>query len=167
MRPGDDLVRRVNGELAAGRLAEARLREDCAAALVGRVHAEARRREAVDAIFDELGLLLQRSVIEELPGGERDGLVRRVNAVERRLAETLTPTGGTVHDALRAIIEVASSSVYGRALASAELFVQMTRRQLGELLGCSPGGAALRSCWTLRSPCPCFAPSSIAWRRAG
>jgi hypothetical protein len=132
VRPSDDLVRRVNGEGDAGTLAAERLREDCVAALEGHVHDPARRREAVDAVFNDLGFLLRRSVAERLPGGERDALIR-LNAVERRLEEMLKPTGGTVHDALRAIIEVARRSVYGRALASAELFLQMTKRELGEL----------------------------------
>lgn len=132
VRPSAELVQRVQGEWDAGALAKERLRQECVAALEGRVHDEARRRDAVDAIFDDLGLLLRSSVAERLPGGELNAAVR-LNAAERRLGEMLKPSGGTVRDALRAIIEVASRSVYGRALASAELFMQMTRRELGEL----------------------------------
>lgn len=132
LSPSADLVRRVEGESTAGILAETKLRDDCAAALEGRVHADARRREAVDAVFDDLGLLLRRSVVERLPGGEREALIRRFNALERRLQQMLKPAGGTVHDALRAIIDVAAASVYGRALASAELFIQMTKHQAGD-----------------------------------
>ncbi|EYF01581.1 hypothetical protein [Chondromyces apiculatus] len=132
VRPSADLVRRVQGEWDAGALAKERLREDCVAALEKRVQPPERRQEAVDAIFDDLGFLLRRSVAERLPGDQRNAAVR-FNAAERRLAEMLKPKGGTARDALRAIIDVASRSVYGRALASAELFVQMTRRELGEL----------------------------------
>lgn len=132
VRPSADLVRRIQGEWDAGALAKERLREDCVAALEGRVHDEARRRDAVDAIFDDLGLLLRWSVAERLPGGELNAAAR-FNAAERRLGEMLKPNGGAAREALRAIIEVASRSVYGRALASAELFVQMTRREIGEL----------------------------------
>lgn len=131
--PSTDLVRDVLGKWAAGEQAKRQLIEACASALQSMVHTTARRLEAVEAIFDDLGVLLQRSVVERLPGSDRDSLMRRLNGVERRLSDMLKPTAGSVHEALNALVDVARASVYGRALAAAELFVHFTRRQLGEL----------------------------------
>jgi hypothetical protein len=44
------------------------------------------------------------------------------------LSDALKPTGGSANEALKTLMEVASSSLYGRNLASAELFIQLTER---------------------------------------
>jgi hypothetical protein len=133
VRATDDVVRVTNGLLGARESAEQKLREDCAAALEGRVHSGELRKEAVDAVFDDLGLLLRRGLVERLPGGHAEALTARLNAVERRLSDTLKPSGGTAHEALQALVEVASASVYGHALASAELFIHLTGRDSVEV----------------------------------
>lgn len=118
-------------DLQAG--AARRLREDCVVALEGRVHDPERRKHAVNDVFDDLGLLLRGSLKEMLPGKSSDALVRRLNAVERRLADSLKPTGGSAAEAVRALLEVAAASPYGRALGMAELFMAMTDRESGHL----------------------------------
>lgn len=126
VRASGELTIVVQGLLRAREGAAATLREDCVAALEGRVHSDDLRRAAVDAIFDDLGLLLRRSVVERLPGGQAEALAGRLNAVERRLSDTLKPGGGTAREVLQDLVRVASASVYGHALASAELFVHLT-----------------------------------------
>lgn len=102
-------------------------------ALEGRVHSALSREQAVDEIFDDLGLLLRRTLVEKLPGGRAEALAPRLNAVERRLEDRLKPTGGDVHAALEALVDVASRSVFGQALAAAELFMHLTAREAGEV----------------------------------
>ena len=115
-------------EIAAGRL-----REDCVRALEGRVHSLDRRKDAVTDVFDDLGLLLRESLAETLPGRSSVAIAGRLDAVERRLADYLKPLGGSASEALKALIDVAAVSHYGRALAAAELFIQMTDRESGQL----------------------------------
>jgi hypothetical protein len=110
-----------------------RLREDCARALEGRVHDPGRRKEAVVDVFDDLGLLLRESLAETLPGRASESIAGRLNAVERRLSSYLKPGGGTAAEAVKALIDVASASPYGRALAAAELFIQMADRGVDQL----------------------------------
>jgi hypothetical protein len=114
-------------------IAAARLREDCIRALDGRVHSDERRKDAVDDIFDDLGLLLRESLAEMLPGRSSDAIARRFDAVERRLSDYLKPSGGSASEAVAALVGVASASHHGRALAAAELFIQMTDRESGQL----------------------------------
>jgi hypothetical protein len=114
-------------------IAAARLREDCVRALEGKIHSLDRRNDAVTDVFDDLGLLLRESLAETLPGRSSLAITGRLDAVERRLSEYLKPTGGKASEALEALIEVASVSHYGRALAAAELFIQMTDRESGQL----------------------------------
>jgi hypothetical protein len=119
--------------LGAQEGAAQRLKEDCVLALEGRIHSLAARRDTVDAIFGDLGLLLKQSLIDRLPGGQAEALPARLNAVERRLADALKPSGGTAREALQELVRVASESVYGRALASAELFVHLTGRDTADV----------------------------------
>jgi hypothetical protein len=105
-----------------------KLREDCARALEKKVHSHKLRQETVDSVFDDLGFLLRRSIIDKLPGTSNPMAAVRLNAIERRLSDALKPTGGSANEALQTLMEVASSSVYGRNLASAELFIQLTER---------------------------------------
>jgi len=114
-------------------IAAARLREDCISALKGKVYSLERRQDAVNDVFDDLGLLVRESLAETLPGRASVAITGRLGAVERRLAEYLKPLGGNASDAIRALVEVASASYYGRALAAAELFIQMTERDSGQL----------------------------------
>ncbi len=118
-------------ELQAG--AAARLRQACVGALEGRVHDPERRKLAVDDVFDDLGILLRESLTDMLPGRASDALARRLNTVERRLAEYLKPTGGSAAEAVRVLLDVAGASPYGRALGTAELFMAMTDRESGHL----------------------------------
>jgi hypothetical protein len=119
-------------------LAADSLRDDCVRALEGRVHAPERRAAAVADVFEDLGLVLRESLAETLPGRSSDAVARRLNAVERRLADYLKPTGGNAAESVNALVGAASMSTYGRALAAAELFIQMTDRgteQLASALG--------------------------------
>jgi hypothetical protein len=113
--------------------AAARLREDCARALEGRVHDAGRRKLLVDDVFDDLGLLVRESLADMLPGGSSDAIMRRFGATERRVADHLKPTGGSATEALRALVEVIAASPYGRALGTAELFMAMAAREGGQL----------------------------------
>jgi hypothetical protein len=94
VRPSADLVRRVQGESDAGTLARERLREDCVAALEGRVHDEARRREAVDAPAKQKAQVVEDgdadAVREARSGRRRVGHVGGATpAPAPQLAETL------------------------------------------------------------------------------
>ncbi len=114
-------------------IAREQLSRDCEAALVARVHSEGGRRDAVADVLDDLGLLLRESFASALPGSSSEGLSRRMNAIERRLEDHLKPTGGNASAALSALVEVASSSDYGRALGAAELFTLLASREVGHL----------------------------------
>ena len=118
-------------DLQAG--AAARLREECVRALEGKVHDADRRKLVVDDVFDDLGLLVRESLTDMLPGRSSDAIARRLSAVERRLADHLKPTGGSAAEAVRALVEVAAASPYGRALGTAELFMAMTARESSQL----------------------------------
>ncbi len=133
LRATKAFLERTSVGLALQENAEAKLREDCIKALEGKVHSFDRRQETVDAVFDDLGFLLRQSLVEKLPGGGRQEASARLNTVERRLADALKPTGGKARDALQALVDVASQSRYGRALASAELFIQLTERDAIEV----------------------------------
>lgn len=128
-----ELKKLTRSALEVQESAAKRLREDCVRALEKKVYKLDRREEAVADVFDDLGLLLRESLAETLPGRSSEALTRRLNAVERRLSGYLKPSGGDTADALRALIDVASRSPYGRALAAAELFIQMTDRDSGQL----------------------------------
>ncbi|HSN97651.1 MAG TPA: hypothetical protein VLS89_05110, partial [Candidatus Nanopelagicales bacterium] len=127
------LIERTKGWLSIQASAEEKLRDDCVGALEGRVHSPELRRQAVDAVFDDLGLLLRRSLIEKLPGAQGHEASLRLDAVERRLSDALKPSGGTAQEALQALIAVASGSAYGQSMASAELFIHMTERNTSEI----------------------------------
>lgn len=134
IRATESLIQRTRGVLGAQELAKQKLRDDCVEALEGRVHSLERRQTSVDAIFEDLGFLLRRSIIEKLPGpvGVANATVR-LNAIERRMVDVLKPSGGSADEALKSIIEVACNSVYGRNLAAAELFIQLTERDSTEV----------------------------------
>jgi len=123
----------TSGALSIQEMAANALRSDCTRALEGRVHASERRKDAIDDVFDDLGLLIRESLADTLPGRSSDGISRRLNAVERRLAEYLKPSGGNARDLIKALVDVAAASPYGRALATAELFVQLTDRDSSQL----------------------------------
>jgi hypothetical protein len=132
-RATETFLRSTRSFLGAQEGAAQKLKEDCETALEGRIHSPTLRRETVNAVFDDLGLLLRQSLIDRLPGGQSKALPARLNAVERRLADALKPSGGTAREALGELVRVASESVYGRALASAELFVHLTGRDTADV----------------------------------
>lgn len=117
---------RTEAALDLQRLAAQRLREDCVRALEKRVHSEEARTALVGEVFDDLGALVQESLVASLSATSTDALTRRLNALERRVDDALKPSGGTAAEALRALLEVAAASPHGRSLAAAELFIQMT-----------------------------------------
>ncbi len=129
----DELKKLTRDALNIQEIAAERLREDCVCALEGRVHSQGRREDAVKDVFDDLGLLLRASLAETLPGRSSAAITGRLDAVERRLADYLKPTGGSASEAIKTLVDVAAASHYGQALAAAELFIQMTDRESGQL----------------------------------
>ncbi len=115
------------------RLAAERLREDCMRALTQRVHSEEARSALVGDVIDDLGALVQESRKSSLSPRTSEALNRRLNGLERRVADALKPSGGTAAEALRALLNVAAGSVHGRSLAAAELFLQMTTHDQSDL----------------------------------
>lgn len=109
------------------------LREECVRALDQRIHLKHDREAAVEDVFDDLGLLLRESLAETLPGRASDATTMRLNAVERRLSDHLKPGGGSAAEALKVLVDVAAASPYGRALAAAEVFIQMADRDSAHL----------------------------------
>ncbi|EYF08583.1 hypothetical protein [Chondromyces apiculatus] len=87
----------------------------------------------VEDIFDSLGLLARENTLCALPGHSSDELTRRLDQLERRLSDDLKPSGGTSREAVKALMDIVSASHYGKALAAAEFFIQMTNRESGEL----------------------------------
>ncbi|AKT39768.1 hypothetical protein [Chondromyces crocatus] len=127
------LAARTKAALDIQAAAAERLREDCIEALEGRIHDAERRRSAVDDVFDDLGLLVREVPPSALTGRTSEELTRRLDRVERRLADHLMPRGGTSSEALKELVDVVSASPYGKALGAAELFIQMTSRESDEL----------------------------------
>lgn len=125
------LASRTVAALDLQRLAAERLREDCVRSLEGRVHSEEARVALVGEVLDDLGALVQHSLTANLSVTSSDALMRRLNALERRVDDALKPSGGTATEALRALLEVAAASQHGRSLAAAELFIQMTTHDHG------------------------------------
>jgi hypothetical protein len=164
LSPSATIVDYARTTMAVQHAAETRLREECAKALDTRIYSEERRQEAVDAVFDDLGFLLRHSLIERLPGGSSQNHQVRLNAVEKRLADYLKPNGGTAQEALKALIDVASASTYGRALTSGELFIQLTARDSTEVAQALTGrdGVEVVLDATVAMPILCGCYASVA-----
>jgi hypothetical protein len=181
VRASPALIESTRAALALAGEEERKLREQCVGVIEplvpkGRHDRSGVAKRAVNAVFADLGVLVQCPIAEQVlyavepskqPGSrfEREAFVRWKAAVKRIEAELGADEQG--HRALEAVVKTIAGSTFAKSLAAAELFLRLTEHDAHELtqaLSASSQTVLLDTSVALPMVCALFDEPVLSWK---